>query len=91
MGCKWNRNFKYSSLNVNTPFAFSKEVQAHRKILGGNQTIFFGNGIVPIEMFEKNMFQICHMMGVTTHKATMGREVGVAFVVLNYRSFALLT
>ena len=39
-----------------------KEVQAHRKILGGNQTNFFGNGIVPIEMFEKNMFQICRMM-----------------------------
>ena len=36
----------------------------HRKIFGGNQTIFFGYGIVTIEMFEKKMFQImCHMMG----------------------------
>lgn len=63
---------------------------SHRKIFEGNQTIFFGNGIVTIEMFEKKMFQIiCHMMGcATTHKANMGRGVGVAFVV--HRSFALL-
>ena len=34
------------------------------KILGGNQTKFFGYGIVNIEMFEKKIFQImCHMMG----------------------------
>ena len=30
----------------------------HRKIFGGNQTIFFGYGIVTIEMFERKMFQI---------------------------------
>ena len=37
---------------------------AHCKIFLGNQTIFFGDGIVTIEMFEKKMFQImCHMMG----------------------------
>ena len=40
---------------------------AHRNIFLGNQSIFFGNGIVTIEMFEKMIFQImCHMMSVTT-------------------------
>ena len=40
------------------------ENKSHRKIFGGNQTIFFGYGIVTIEMFEKKMFEImCHMMG----------------------------
>ena len=37
---------------------------SHGKILGGNQTILFGYGIMTIEMFEKKMFQImCRMMG----------------------------
>ena len=36
----------------------------YRKFFWGNQTHFFGYGVVTIEMFEKKMFQImCHMMG----------------------------
>ena len=31
---------------------------SHRKVLGRNQTKFFGYGIVTIEMFEKKMFLI---------------------------------
>ena len=41
-----------------------RNVHTAGKIFGGNQTNFFGYGIVTIEMFEKKMFQImCHMMG----------------------------
>ena len=56
---------------------------SHRKIFGEIKLIFSEMALWPLKCMRKRCFRLCATWwGVTTHKAKMGRGVGVAFVVL---------